>query len=182
MKSLRRSILCGLLVASLGVAYASTNYPPYVKKTLYATTDLRGKPAPKLKVQQWLTGAAPNTKGKTLIVDFWATWCPPCRELIPEMNSWKQKFGDRVAVIGISDEDASTVQDFMKKTPMQYNVAIDKDHTMSKTLGVQGIPHVMVVTPDGIVRWQGFPLDSADKLTSEKIEDILDAYKAQHAK
>lgn len=170
-------IAIGCLFLATGFAPVDDGYPKAVKKELYAKNDLRGKKAPGLKVEKWLSGAAPNIKGKVVVYDFWATWCGPCRELIPEMNQWAAKFKADVVFIGISDESAATVQTFMKSSPMKYNVAIDSKGTMSEALGIQGIPHVMVVTPDGIVRWQGFPGSSEDPLTTKVLQQIVAASK-----
>lgn len=151
-------------------------YPAYnTTKTLYAKNDLRGKPAPKLVTETVLNGAMPDTKGKVIVVDFWATWCPPCRELIPEMNDWAKEFKDQVVFVGISDEKPDVVKAFMEKTPMTYTVAVDTQKRMITEVGVQGIPHVLVISPDGIVRWQGFPLDESDKLTSDVLKQIIAA-------
>src|SRR5206468_53087 len=124
-----------------------------------------------------LTGAAPATKGKVVLIDFWATWCPPCRGLIPELNGFKKKFGNDLVIIGVSDEPEATVTGFMKSTPMDYNVAIDTKKTMSNMVGVQGIPHVLVISPDGIVRWQGFSGSEEDPLTADKLAKIIAASK-----
>src|SRR5581483_3876858 len=96
----------------------------------------RGKKAPELAVEKWLTGNPPDIKNKLVLVDIWATWCGPCRELIPELNEWKE-----------------TVAEFMTSTPMRYNVAIDTKKRVMNALGVQGIPHVIVISKDGIVRY-----------------------------
>jgi thiol-disulfide isomerase/thioredoxin len=168
-----------VLASVTGFAVPKSDYPAYVKKTLYADHDIRGKSAPKLHVEKWLTGSAPNTKGKIVVIDFWATWCPPCRALIPEMNGWAAKFKGKVDFIGISDESAATVSSFMKSTPMHYSVGLDPSATMSKAIGVQGIPHVIIETPDGVVRWQGFPLSGEDRLTADKIQAIVDTYAAK---
>ena len=162
----------------LALAGADSGYPPYVKKELYADNDLRGKTAPKFAVGQWLTGAAPATKGKVVLIDFWATWCPPCRALIPELNGYQKKFGKDLVVIGVSDEDAAVVKKFMGSTKMAYNVAVDPKKQMEKVVGVKGIPHVLVITPDGVVRWQGFPLSDDDTLTEAKLSQIIEASKA----
>ncbi|HVT11485.1 MAG TPA: TlpA disulfide reductase family protein [Fimbriimonadaceae bacterium] len=171
-----RFVLPLALIAMSAVAFQQATYPPYVTdKTLYAKNDLRGKPAPALYVQKWLTSGKVDTKGKVVLIDFWATWCPPCRALIPELNGYAKKYEGKVVVIGISDEPASTVAEFMKKTSMNYNVGIDTTKKMASVLGVQGIPHCILISPDGIVRWQGFPLDDADKLTDKIIDQVLAA-------
>lgn len=159
-----------------GNAYEPVNGEdlPVVKKTLYATNDLRGKQSPKFGVETWLTDqSAFKPKGKVLLIDFWATWCGPCRALIPELNEFAKKYKDDVVIVGVSDESAATVREFMKITPMNYNVAIDTKKSMSKVVGVQGIPHVLVITSDGVVRYQGFPLQDEDRLDAAKLEKII---------
>lgn len=159
---------------------AEDGYPAYVTtKTLYAKHDLRGKEAPKIEAESWLAGGTPETKGKVVLIDIWATWCPPCRELIPELNSLAAEFKDDLVVVGISDEKTDVVKGFMKKTPMNYHVGVDAKKRISGVLGVEGIPHVIVITPDGIIRWQGFPLDDKDPLTKEKLKQIIDRSKAK---
>ncbi|MBX3118915.1 MAG: TlpA family protein disulfide reductase [Fimbriimonadaceae bacterium] len=175
------AIVAGLIVVALPVIAQPKDdgYPAIVtEKTLYAKNDFRGKKAPKLEVEEWLTGKAPAMKGKVIFIDFWATWCGPCKALIPEMNEWAEKFKDDMVMIGISDEKSEVVSKFMEGTKMKYHVAIDTQKRTSKELGVQGIPHVMIITPDGIVRWQGFPGEKADKLTEEKLKQIIDTAKA----
>ena len=175
-------LIPSVLISALTIAIATpiwSDYPPIVKeKKLYAANDLRGKKAPEFVVDKWLHQPNPNLKGKVLVVDFWATWCGPCRKLIPEMNEWAKKLSKDAVFVGLSDEPAATVEKFMKTSPMNYSVAIDSQKRMSKALGVQGIPHVMVVTPDGIVRWQGFPGSAEDPLTLEKLEQVIAASKS----
>ncbi len=174
---------CALLIgvgALIGFRSPATEFPPIVKeKELYAKNDYRGKKAPEFVVGEWIHQGNPNMKGKVVVVDFWATWCGPCRALIPKMNTWAKKFEKDVVFVGLSDEPKDTVTKFQADTPMNYPQAIDSDKRMSKALGVQGIPHVMVISPDGIVRWQGFPGSKEDPLTEEKIQQIVDASKSR---
>jgi cytochrome c biogenesis protein CcmG/thiol:disulfide interchange protein DsbE len=161
---------------------AAPAWPKKVEKQLYAK-DLRGEKAPALSVQETLTGKLPDTKGKVVLIDFWATWCPPCRKGIPELNELQKKFKDDLVVIGISDETASKVRDFMKKTPMEYTVAVDPSKKMNAAVEVQGIPQVLIVSTDGVVRWQGFPLSDEEPLTEAIVKQIIDAdpgVKARH--
>jgi len=58
---------------------------------------------------------------------------------------------------------------------MDYNVGIDTTKRMEKAVGVKGIPHVLVISPDNIVRWQGSPLDDSDRLTDQVVQQVIDA-------
>lgn len=173
-------LLVPLLAVPALIAWkAPADFPPYVKdKTLYADNDLRGKVFKNLVFGKAVHGKVPTAadlKGKVLLIDFWATWCGPCRAVIPELNEWKKKFAKDLVVVGVSDETTGTVKEFMESTPMEYNVTIDPDKTMSKRVGVKGIPHVLVISKDGIVRYQGFPSQPEDPLTTEKLSQIIQA-------
>ena len=158
---------------------AAAEFPKAVKKKMYAGKDVRGQKAPELKVEKWLT-AEPKMEGKVVLVDFWATWCPPCRALIPELNEWQKEFKDDLVVIGISDEPEAKVKPFMGKTKVEYSMAVDtRTEQVKKTLGVQGIPHVLVIDSKGVVRWQGFPQSEEDRLTTEVLRTIIAADQAQ---
>jgi thiol-disulfide isomerase/thioredoxin len=152
-------------------------FPASKTKQLYAQNDLRGKKAPEFKVESWLN-KEPDRKGKVVLIDFWATWCPPCRELVPELEGFKKKFKDDLVVIGVSDEKPETVKKFMEEKKISYAMAIDQAKTMKSAVGVEGIPHVLIVDSQGIVRWQGFPLSDEEKLTESIIKTIIDADKA----
>lgn len=135
--------------------------------------NLIGKKGPPLQAQSWLT-PQPDTKGKVVIIDFWATWCGPCRASIPHMNDLAAKFKESVVAVGLSDEDAPVVQEFMKKTKMNYTVATDPGGRMANVTRHKGIPFVIVTSPDGIVRWQGHPM-SLDEATLGQIVDASGA-------
>jgi cytochrome c biogenesis protein CcmG/thiol:disulfide interchange protein DsbE len=143
------------------------------EKKLYADNFI-GKKAPEFHVEKWI-GPQPETKGKFILIDFWATWCGPCRKAIPELNNFHNKFKDKLVVIGISSESEETV--LKMTTPViEYYSAFDTKRKMEKELKVVGIPHCILIDPDGIVRWQGFPLMEGYELTEKVIQEILDAY------
>jgi thiol-disulfide isomerase/thioredoxin len=121
---------------------------------LYAKSFLH-KAAPPLMVAKWLNGI-PDTKGKFILVDFWATWCPPCRKAIPGLNALHKKFKDKVIVMGISDESEEDVHK-LKSPKIEYWEAIDQQSRSAHAAEVRGIPHAMLIDPDGIVRFEGMP-------------------------
>lgn len=143
-------------------------------KQLWAKSILNEK-APELKVEKWLS-EQPDTKGKFILIDFWATWCGPCRKAIPELNEFQKQFKDDLVVIGISKETEEKVKS-MKNPVIEYYSAIDTSETMSKALEIKGIPHVILIDPQGIVRWEGFPLLTGHELTADVIKTLIEKYK-----
>jgi thiol-disulfide isomerase/thioredoxin len=128
--------------------------------TLTATAapgDWVGKSFPALNVS--FHGKAPETNGKALLVEFWATWCGPCRESIPHLNELHGKFsGKGLTLLGLTDEDQGTVTKFQKRQPMNYAVATDRSGRLSRTFGIKSIPHAFLVSKEGKILWSGHPL------------------------
>jgi thiol-disulfide isomerase/thioredoxin len=123
-------------------------HPIYAKSVI-------NQPAPDLLVEKWLT-EAPDLKGKFVLVDFWATWCGPCRRSIPILNGLHTKFKDKVVVIGISDETEQAVRR-MAQPQIDYAVGIDTKGRTANNLEIKGIPHALLIDPRGIVRFEGMP-------------------------
>jgi cytochrome c biogenesis protein CcmG/thiol:disulfide interchange protein DsbE len=172
-----KAVILAVLAVLVLLIANSAEYPRPADKDLHAD-DVRGKPCPPLYVEQWLA-PAPDVTGKIVLIDFWATWCPTCLESISELNWFQKEFKDKLVVIGITDEPAQTAVDFMRDHEMDYTVAVDTSARMARAINLQGIPHVLIVSTDGIVRWQGMPFDPADPLTDKIIRQIINA--DQHA-
>jgi cytochrome c biogenesis protein CcmG/thiol:disulfide interchange protein DsbE len=142
-------------------------------KKIWAKSFLN-QPAPDLIVEKWLT-PQPDLHGKFVLIDFWATWCPPCRAAIPELNGYHEKFGDKLAVIGISDETEEAVRK-LTNPQIEYSIAIDTQARTKNAVGVTGIPHVLIIDPHGIVRWEGFPFLAGYELNEKIVADIISKY------
>lgn len=144
-----------------------------------------GDPAPKLQVAKWVQGTLVKEfePGQTYIVEFWATWCGPCKVSIPHLNELHEKFKDKkLVVIGqdVWERDESLVAPFVKKMgdKMTYRVAMDdksdeKDGAMAvtwmKAAGQRGIPSAFIVNSEGKIAWIGHPMGLKEAL----LEDIL---------
>jgi thiol-disulfide isomerase/thioredoxin len=127
-----------------------------------------GQPLPKLSVQ-WLD-KKPETEGKPMIVEFWATWCPPCRASIPHLNEIYAKYKDKgLQIVGITDEDRVKIKKFEKEVPIEYAVGLDANGKYAKPFGIQGIPHAVLVDKTGKVVWEGHPMS----LKESQIEELL---------
>ena len=89
-------------------------------------------------------------KGKVVIVDFWATWCPPCRAEIPGFVKMAADYKGRVAILGVSLDEGreKDVRPFYAKYAMNYPVAFGNDAVVAAYGGIRGIPTTFVITRD----------------------------------
>ncbi|HEX3465568.1 MAG TPA: redoxin family protein [Candidatus Elarobacter sp.] len=94
-------------------------------------------------------------RGKTLVLNEWATWCPPCREETPDLIASAKKLGAKgdVVFLGVdSTERAPIVRAFVAARPMPYSTATDDEKTFSKAYDVRAFPTTFVISPDGVLR------------------------------
>jgi peroxiredoxin len=108
--------------------------------------------------------------GKVVVIDFWATWCGPCRESFPAYQRLALKFGDKLSVIGISvDEEPAGIALFAKETGAQFPLAWDDGQIASRSYQPPTMPTAYVVDPNGIVRFvhSGFHAGEEQELASE---------------
>jgi peroxiredoxin len=88
--------------------------------------------------------------GKVVVVNFWATWCPPCRKEMPDLDALYKKFKDQgLIVLAISDEDEAKVRAFLKTRPVSYPVMLDKGRQVNELYRVEGIPKTYIYGRDG---------------------------------
>jgi thiol-disulfide isomerase/thioredoxin len=125
---------------------SDTNGNPLSRLMARRNDDLQGRP---LKLQQW--------SGKVLVVNFWATWCPPCREEMPAFSRIQKKFaGNGVQFVGIGVDDADKIQQFQKEFPVDYPLAVAGLDIMDLTaeLGnnTQALPFTLFIDRTGKLR------------------------------
>lgn len=146
-------------------------------------------PAAKLEGLQWIKGGPVELKKDNIyVVEFWATWCPPCRVSIPHLTKLQKKFKDKkVTFVGISSESPDKVKPFVedKGDTMDYTVAIDPQRKISdgymKAYKQRGIPTAFIVDKQLCVVWVGHPMSDLEAVLEKVVAGTFDA-KAYAAK
>ena len=112
------------------------------------------EPAPKLVIHD-LAGkvtSMDDLKGKVVLVNFWATWCPPCRAEVPELIALQKKLGDKLQIIGISEDDSiDDVHQYIQKMSINYPVVMSTSEIVQAYGGVAALPTTFVLDPEGKV-------------------------------
>jgi peroxiredoxin len=140
-----------------------------------------GKPAPNFTLPS-LDGkdiSLASLKGKTVILDFWATWCPPCVKGLPVlMGIVESRKADGVVLWAVDlSETKSKVDAFLKKKGWNLSVLLDGKGKIAAQYKVGGIPHTVIIDPEGIVRSVEVGFGSKDA-TTKAVNGVIDAIKA----
>lgn len=98
-----------------------------------------------------LEGTLPDTQGKVVLVDFWASWCGPCRAAFPALKEITDKFKDKgLVVVGVSlDEDKADMDAFVRKMNPNFTIVRDAKGKLAGLMDVQGIPSTVIVDQKG---------------------------------
>lgn len=153
-----------------------------------------GDDAPPIAADKWLKGDPVDLaagKGKHVyILEFWATWCGPCRESIPDLTRLQRQHKDKgLVVIGMTsgDENVEVAERFVKRMGdrMAYTVAYESKKTRPtadaymKPFKVVGIPHAFIIDRQGKLVWQGHPMLGMDAVIERVLEGESDIKKLQ---
>ncbi len=175
-------------------------------KAKAAQDALIGKPAPALNFT-WSTREGLKTladlKGKVVVLDFWATWCGPCIRSFPQVRDLVTHYqGADVEVVGVTSiqgtvsgldggkidtsgdpaKEITLLGQFAKAKDMTWIVAVSEENVFNPAYGITGIPHLVIVAPDGTVRHTGMhPADPAEEKHA-KIDALLKEFKLKGAK
>lgn len=110
-----------------------------VQESGFALTALDGK-----------TYSLDRLRGKVVLLNFWATWCPPCRREMPDMEELYRRFSSKgLVVLAVSDEKRETVEEFLKKQNYTFPVLLDPDRGVHTAFGIEGIPNSFLFDRQG---------------------------------
>ncbi len=109
-------------------------------------------------------------RGKPVLLNFWATWCPPCRKEIPDLQKFHEQYGDKIVLLGINwGEDIEEVRRFLERYGATYTNLMDKDGKFFVLYQLTGLPTSYWVDEQGIIRgmWLG----------AMELEDMVEGFK-----
>jgi peroxiredoxin len=128
----------------------------------HAAVNVGDKPTLQFKATDGTSVSLENYRGRIVLVDFWATWCPPCMKLADEMVALNREFAPKgMQVIGVSlDQDRARLEQVCREkrfTWPQYFDGKGWDNAIWKTWGEESVPFTVILSPDGTVIWKGTP-------------------------
>lgn len=122
-------------------------------------------------------------QGKLVYVDFWASWCGPCRQSFPWMNEMQRKYAARgLQIVAINvDAKRKDADEFLQQTPAGFALAFDAKGESARRLQVKGMPTSMLIGADGKLLWvhQGFRLDEREALEARLVAALAVTQAAQ---
>ena len=167
--------LLGVLALGAGIWVALSRYQPTVN-TNHMPPALWGLPLPNLSGK---TQTLEEWRGKTLVINFWATWCAPCREEIPDLIAIRSEYAAKsIEIVGIAIDNAEAVKPYAQQMSIPYPLLIGEGSAleMSRALGNPSgaLPYTVVIAPDGAILMRHL-----GRLPKSKLQAILHQPKAQ---
>ncbi|NYE63066.1 thiol-disulfide isomerase/thioredoxin [Duganella sp. 1224] len=141
----------------------------------------KGAPAPQFDLPG-LDGAVKLAKlqGKVVYVDFWASWCGPCRQSFPWMNEMQARYGAKgLQIVGVNvDAKTDDARQFLAATPARFAIAFDPQGATPRSYGIKGMPSSVLIGPDGKVLMEHSGFREADRAELEsRIQSALGGVK-----
>ncbi len=140
--------------------YTKANWPSHNMAKKLGAKNFQGKSLPAdFGNETWISEKI-DTQGKVIVIEFWATWCPPCRKASPMLSELQQKYEKNLAILAISgmNDPEAEVRAYIKKHEVAYSNLYDSEQTIASEMEVRSIPHSVILSTDGTIRWQGNPL------------------------
>ncbi len=125
-----------------------------------------------LKDQYGVVHSLENYKGKVMFLNFWATWCPPCKKEMPDVESIYKEYGENkkdVVILGVNSEKENEVKKFLKDKGYTFPTVIDENSEVMRKYFIQAFPTSFVIDKEGNV--YGYVMGG---LTKEQIKQVIE--------
>ena len=125
-----------------------------------------------LKDQYGVTHSLENYKGKVIFLNFWATWCPPCKKEMPDIENIYKEYGENkkdVVILGVNSEKENEVKKFLKDKGYTFPTVIDENSEVMRKYFIQAFPTSFVIDKEGNV--YGYVMGG---LTKEQIKQVIE--------
>lgn len=131
-----------------------TLYVQQVLKPIWFTQETTMKPF-QAEGEWGTTMETSRLQGRFVLLHFWATWCPPCRQEIPSLDMLARHFGNQLTVVTVSEDTGwEPIWQFLGKQRPSFQVWIDKDKQMANQFGVSQFPETFLISPTGRLIWK----------------------------
>jgi len=171
LRTLRTSLIIGLCLAgALAISYEG---PWEASAEIKAGKDRKPASDFVLKDSKGSDVKLSSYKGKVVLLNFWATWCGPCKVEIPWFSEFANKYGDRgLAVLGVAmdDDGWASVRPYMEKARMSYRIMIGDDALAQKYGGIDSLPQTLLIDRDGKIAAQHVGLTSKSNYEDEIVQ------------
>jgi thiol-disulfide isomerase/thioredoxin len=166
------------LRGTAGEQHVRVTLAPFPSQDDMARMDLVGAFAPPWKDLQAVSGTFPSSvgglRGRVVLLDFWATWCGPCRIIMPKLAALQAKYGAQgLSVLGVSTESTEKVALFAQQAALPYAIAVDERGETTRGYGVESLPTLVVVDKRGVVRDVAIGYDTDEDLHIETMVRTL---------
>lgn len=111
--------------------------------------------------------------GRVVVINFWATWCPPCRVEMPELDAYQAELGDRIVILGVDmGEPSSAIVPFVRQYGLRFPILLDESGAIAASYGVTSLPTSLILDRSGIVRERVTGAMTRDTL-ARRVERLL---------
>ncbi len=147
------------------------------ENVLAAGKNLVGQKPPEIDISSSFNSKETLTlshlKGRVVLVEFWATWCPPCKKAIGHLKDLHSKYASKgLVIIAITAEDKNKVKKFVQNNKMRFAVAIDNSRKTNSAYGVRSIPTAYLISAEGKVLWQGHTMNLSDETVRKALKNV----------
>jgi cytochrome c biogenesis protein CcmG/thiol:disulfide interchange protein DsbE len=163
------AVVAGYYLIARSTSKGTSSFRP----ELPPSATLGAAPAFTLPDLNGMTVSLTDLKGHVVVLDFWATWCPPCKREIPDFITLQSAYGSKgLQIVGIALDDQDKVQAFAHQNGMNYPVLLGSDEVARRYGGIGGIPTTFVIDRNGkiVSRFEGF---RPKEVFEEEIKKLL---------